>query len=76
MVIDRISALSYAEIFTDEKVGTKPFESFGRRITIPFDSKKEEDNQKDTVYCEIKDLNREIVFELPAINYARFNGKS
>jgi carotenoid cleavage dioxygenase-like enzyme len=71
-----ISALSYAEMFTDEKVGTKSFESFGRRITIPFNSNKEEDKQNDTVYCEIKDLNREIVFELPAINYSRFNGKS
>ena len=68
-----IGALSYAEIFTDEKVGTKPFYSIGRRITIPFSQK--EPNQNDAIYCGIKDLNPEFAFELPAINYSRFNGK-
>jgi hypothetical protein len=35
-----ISALSYAEMLTDEKAGMKPFESIGRRIIIPFNSKR------------------------------------
>jgi carotenoid cleavage dioxygenase-like enzyme len=71
-----INGLSYADMFSDEKLGTKLFDATARRITIPFGPKNEEANESDTIFCEIKDLNPKVSFELPAINYSRFNGKS
>ncbi len=68
-----INALSYNKMFSDETIGTKPYESKGRRITIPFGQTEPE--QSDEIYCEIKELNKDVSFELPVINYSRFNTK-
>ena len=65
-----INALSYAGFLTKENTGTKKLHSIGRRITIPFGEKQDK-----PIYCQIKDINSDLAFELPTINYLRFNGK-
>jgi carotenoid cleavage dioxygenase-like enzyme len=64
-----INELLYDKYFSDELLGSEKVRSIARRITIPIF-----ETNKSPIYCNIRNLN-DIVFELPAINYNRFNGK-
>ena len=68
-----IKAQTYAEMFTEKNIGTKKLHSISRRIIIPFNANQQQTDEP--TYCEVKDLNSDVCFELPTINYARFNGK-
>ena len=60
----------YEKFFTEELLGTNKIKSIARRITIPV-----EVTSTEPIYCEIKNLNSNLVFELPTINYWANNGK-
>ena len=55
-------------------LGSDKIKSIARRITVPLDEVTLK--KKEPVYCDIKDIHSEMVFELPSINYAICNGKS
>ena len=65
-----INSFSYVDFLSKKNIGTKAFHSVGRRINIPFGEIKNE-----PIYCQIRDLNSDLAFEFPTINYSRFNGK-
>ncbi|CAF0718742.1 unnamed protein product [Brachionus calyciflorus] len=65
-----IKNFTYENMYTESLLGTSAIRSTARRITIPM---KNEDYE---IYCEAKELNPNVVFELPVINYSRFNGKN
>ena len=67
-----INEFLYEKMFTDELLGTNKIKSIARRITIPVDYQS---ITKGPVYCDIKNLNSDLVFELPTINYSENNGK-
>ena len=46
--------------------------AFGKRIVIPLNRN---DKSKREVYCKTKNLNSEIAFEFPMINYLQNNGR-
>jgi carotenoid cleavage dioxygenase-like enzyme len=57
---------------SDKLLGSKMLKSLARRIKVPIGDDKKSDAE---VFCEIADINSEVSFELPAINYAKYNGK-
>lgn len=61
---------SYDNMYSGKLMETKSLKSIARRVTIPLDAKQ--DNEK--IHCEIKDVNSELAFELPVINYWKNNG--
>ena len=66
-----INSLSFENLYGGKLSGTDLIKAIARRVTVPLEEKS---TDKD-VYCEIKDLNSDVVFELPTINYWRYNGK-
>ena len=62
-----VKAFSFEESFTDSFLEQEKVKAIGRRISIPMGSGSEG-------YCPIKDLNSSVAFELPTINYSKFNG--
>lgn len=66
----KIEDLLYENFFTDDILGSNKIKSIARRITIPL-----YESSSEPIYCIIKDLNSDVVFELPAINYSRSNGR-
>ena len=51
--------------------GTKTFRAIARRIKVPIGLPK----TNKEIFCEVADINAEIPFELPSINYATHNTK-
>ncbi len=65
-----VTKFTREDIFTEKFLGSKLVKSIAKRITIPL-----LERQGDfVVYCQIRDLNSEVAFELPVINYAENNG--
>jgi hypothetical protein len=63
----------YGGIFNN----TDKLRSLARRIRVPIYTKKDIKNKASKnkeVYCELKELNPLHPFELPTINYSRYNG--
>lgn len=66
-----IHELTREKLFSDALDNSDKIRSIARRISIPLDN-KETDKE---IFCDIKDLNSEVGFELPVINYASNNCK-
>ena len=64
-----IKLLTYENMFTERLLENDAVRSLARRLTIDLSA-----TAADSVYCNIKDLSSSLIFELPTINYARFNG--
>ena len=56
---------------TDKLLGTKIIRSLARRIIVPMKSNEE----TGIIYCQVSDINSEVSFELPVINYSKFNSR-
>jgi carotenoid cleavage dioxygenase-like enzyme len=67
-----VNKLSRDGMFTAECLGNKALKSIARRITVPF--KRSEFSEK-PIHCQVADINSEVAFELPNINYSAYNGK-
>lgn len=67
-----IKKLRYEDMFTDRLIGKDCIKSVARRITIPLDLAS---FSSESIHCNIKDLNSNVAFELPTINYAKYNAK-
>ena len=67
-----IKDLTYEDMFTDKLLGSKKLRAIARRISVPMNK---EEHTNTNIYCKIEDLNSILAFELPTINYSRFNGK-
>lgn len=65
-----INKLTYADLFTERHFSQKMI-STARRIVIPISAPF----SLQPIRCELRQLNSLITFELPTINYGRFNGK-
>lgn len=65
-----INSLNCKDIFT-EKYFTKCAVGLPRRIIIPISAPY----SSEPIRCELRKINPTIAFELPTINYERFNGK-
>lgn len=66
-----INKLSYADVFTERHL-SQNMNATARRITIPISAPF----SQEPIRCELKQLNTEVFFELPTINYERFNGRA
>lgn len=66
-----VENFSYENMKDGKLMGTDMLKALPKRVKIPL-NKKENDNGE--VYCEIKDINSNIAFELPVINYWKNNG--
>lgn len=66
-----INKLSVAEMFT-EKCFTRNALATLRRIVVPLSAPF----SPQPIRCELKELNSQVPFELPTINYDKFNGKA
>jgi carotenoid cleavage dioxygenase-like enzyme len=73
-----MNILSYEDSFTDKLSGSEALRTVAKRIKIPISKKIKSDkmkNEKDSyVFCEIENLNIKNPFELPTINYNKYNG--
>lgn len=65
----QIKNFTYENMNSEKLLGTNAIKSTARRIFIPMN------DTLDKVECIAKKLNQDVVFDLPAINYERFNGK-
>ena len=65
-----INKLSYADLFTERHLREK-MNATARRIVVPVSAPY----SQQPIRCEMRHLNSNITFELPTINYGRFNGK-
>lgn len=65
----QIKNFTYENMNSDKLLGTNAIKSTARRIYIPMNMSQFE------IECTAKKFNENLVFELPTINYARFNGK-
>lgn len=65
-----INKFTYAQMFTDKQLAENMIAT-ARRILIPMDV----GFSNEPIKCEIVELSAEYPFELPSINYSRFNGK-
>ncbi|RMZ99023.1 beta-beta-carotene 9 -10 -oxygenase-like [Brachionus plicatilis] len=64
-----IKNFTYENMNSETLLGTDAIKSTARRIFIPMNEAQDE------IECVAKKLNQEVIFDLPTINYARFNGK-
>ena len=69
-----IQALTYEDMFTENLSESDKIRSVARRIIVPMHKLSDEATRGKSVFCELIDLNAKVSFELPVINYARFNG--
>ena len=63
-----IKLLTYENMFTERLLEKDIIKSVARRLTIDMSA-----TAADSIYCKIKDLSSSLIFELPTINYSRFN---
>ena len=66
-----LAKLTGDRLFTGALDGTKTFRAIARRITLPIGLPKTDKE----IFCEVNDINAEIPFEFPIINYATHNTK-
>ena len=65
-----IKLLTYENMFTERLTEKDIIKSVARRLIIDMSA-----TAVDSIYCQIKDLSSSLIFELPTINYSRFNMK-
>ena len=63
-----INNFTFDNMHAGKLIETKMLEALAKRITIPLESTSDE------VKCETKILNEKFAFELPVINYWKYNG--
>jgi carotenoid cleavage dioxygenase-like enzyme len=65
-----VNKFTYDKMYTDEMNGSPESRAIPKRIRVPLNKR----NKEKPVYCEMKELNKDLIFELPVINYWRNNG--
>ena len=65
-----INNFNYENLYSGKLDECKNIKALARRIRVPIRSKQ----SKKTIVCEMKDINSDFPFELPTINYAKYNG--
>jgi len=68
-----INKLTYEDIYSEKLAGKAGMKGTARRITIPFGATTQT-TTTDKIHCEMKELNSNVAFELPTINYGFYNG--
>ncbi|CAF0901215.1 unnamed protein product [Brachionus calyciflorus] len=66
-----VENFSYENMKSGKLMETNMLKALARRVRIPL---TKPENEKGEVYCEIKDINSDLPFELPVINYWKNNG--
>ncbi|RNA37943.1 beta-beta-carotene 15-15 -monooxygenase [Brachionus plicatilis] len=66
-----VENFSYENMRDGKLMNTDKLKALARRVKIPLGQNS---NEKDEIYCEIKTINSDLAFELPVINYWRYNG--
>lgn len=65
-----LKSFTVENMYSEKLNGSETVRSIARRIRVPMSSVCTDKN----IFCEIQDLNAKVPFELPVINYTRFNG--
>jgi carotenoid cleavage dioxygenase-like enzyme len=63
-----INSFSSQNSYSEDSLASRDMKLLGRRITIPLNKQDSKE-----IYCPIKDIHSELKFELPTINYWRYN---
>ncbi len=68
-----INEFTRENMLSDKLLGSKMLKSLARRIRVPLSGIGI--TGREEIYCSVTDINSDVSFELPAINYAKYNGR-